>query len=434
MTKAKTIAFALPDGLTLGGVTVWSVEMARRLVARGQMVTILEHQAYYNPKIDLDLPPQAEHLSCLNKVSPNSPFLTTPHVTDYLPTYRTLLPGIIIPNWAYGTFAACAALATEQPDKLRVIGYAHSDEIGYYDWLSYYEAIIHRFIASTPDIAAKLSRRLPHRQTNILIQPNPVDAPSVLQRSYAQAGSPLRLVYIARIEQRQKRVYDLVHLVKSLAAENVNFQLRVIGDGADKESLSRKFKTLDPAIQQRISLERSVSLHQLREVWLSQDIFILVSEYEGTSLAMLQSMAHGCIPVVTQVSGTSLIEQGINGFCVPVGEMAQMAHTIKCLDNDRQQLPVLGQQAHAAIGAQFGFDTYLNRFLNIVDQIWQEPPRPWPTDQPLLPPLNKITPADVTTALRGDRAALRILLVKLIARPGLRWLYQYRHLAKKVLE
>src|SRR5262249_30227793 len=183
---------------------------------------------------------------------------------------------------------------------------------------------------------------LPHRQSDMSVRPNPVNVPPVLERSYTEAQMSVRLVYVARITQRQKRVYDLVELASALAAENVEFRLRIIRDGADKETLHAKFDALSPAIRERVSLENSVAPGQLPEIWQASDISILVSEYEGTSLAMLESMAYGCVPVVTQVGGTSIIKSAVNGYCVPVGAITKMAQIIKSLANDRPRLARIG--------------------------------------------------------------------------------------------
>lgn len=375
------IIFSLPEGLTLGGVTSLSVEMCRELVRLGQSAALIEHStAYGNPKLDFKLPEQVKVVSCADLQHPDDPWLD---VTRYLPAYRSLLPGILIPNWAYGTFAVCASLAINQAENLRIIGYAHADEPGYYEWLSYYEEIIHRFVTSTRDIAAKLAKLLPHRQTDIVVRPNPVNVPAVLQRSYTPQHLPIRLVYVARIVQGQKRVYDLVELAIALAAENVDFELRIIGDGVDKETLRAKFDSLRPAIRNRVILENSVAPHQLPEVWQAADISILVSEYEGTSLAMLESMAYGCVPVVTQVGGTSIIKSAVNGYCVPVGSVAEMAKIIKSLADDRERVVSIGQNAHATICAQVSYEQYVNWFLQIVRALWQEAPRYWPVDRPL---------------------------------------------------
>jgi glycosyltransferase involved in cell wall biosynthesis len=376
------VIFALPEGLTLGGVTSLSVGVCRELVKLGQPVVVIEHSTMYgNPELDFDLPHEVRIIGCAGLVHPDDPQLD---IADYLFAYRSVLPGVLIPNWSYGTFAACAKLAINEAERLRIIGYAHADEPGYYDWLLHYEPIIHRFIASTPDIVAKLANLLPHRQSDMSVRPNPVNVPPVLQRNYTEAQTPLRLVYVARIVQRQKRVYDLVELATALTAENVDFELLIIGDGVDKDTLRVKFDGLPPAIRRCVSLKNSVTPSQLPKIWQASDISLLVSEYEGTSLAMLESMAFGCVPVVTQVGGTSIIKSGVNGYCVPVGSITEMTQAIKSLAKDRPRLARMGQRAHTTIRAHLSYEQYASWFLQMVHAAWEEPPRYWPGDRPLL--------------------------------------------------
>ena len=400
------IIFALPDGLTLGGVTSLSVGMCQEMIKFGQPVALIEHSTMYgNPKLDFDLPPEVKIVNCADLLHPDDPQLD---VDDYLFAYRSVLPGVLIPNWAYGTFAACAKLATNEAERLRIIGYAHADEPGYYDWLVHYEPVIHRFIASTLDIVAKLAKLLPHRQSDMIVRPNPVNVPPVLQRNYTETQMPVRLVYVARIVQRQKRVYDLVELATALTAENVDFELLIIGDGVDKETLRVKFDDLPPTIRAHVTLKNSVAPGQLPEIWQASDISLLVSDYEGTSLAMLESMAYGCVPVVTQVGGTSMIQSAVNGYCVPVGSITEMAQIIKSLANDRPRLATMGQNAHTTIRSHLSYEQYASWFLQIVHAVWEEPPRCWPVDRLLLrvgqppqpPPHLSVVPEGTEHALR----------------------------------
>jgi glycosyltransferase involved in cell wall biosynthesis len=336
---------------------------------------------YGNPKLDFDLPPDVRIVSCAGLLHPDDPQLD---VAEYLSAYRSVLPGILIPNWAYGTFAACAKLAANEAERMRIIGYAHADEPGYYDWLLHYEPVIHRFIASTQDIAVKLAKLLPHRQSDMSVRPNPVNVPPLLERSYAEVEMPVRLVYVARIVQRQKRVYDLVELASALVSQGVNFTLRIIGDGVDKETLRVKLDDLPSAVRKRVMLENSVAPGQLPAIWQASDISILVSEYEGTSLAMLESMAYGCVPVVTQVGGTSIIKSAVNGYCVPIGSVTEMAQIIKSLADDRPRLARIGQKANATIHTHISYEQYACWFLQMVHAVWEEAPRYWPADRPLL--------------------------------------------------
>ena len=90
-------------------------------------------------------------------------------------------------------------------------------------------------------------------------------------------------------------------------------------------------------------------------------------------------MAEGCIPVMTEVSGTSeVITSGEDGYLVPVGDMQQMARIIKYLDQNRDQLVSLGLNAHKKIKAKYSMDEYVPWFTNIVNEISKKPARPWP--------------------------------------------------------
>lgn len=128
MNDKVSIIFVLPDGLTLGGVTTWSVEMCRRLTEMGHPVALVEHSAYYGPELDIDLPSEVCVVNCASLVHPP----TERHIAGHMPAYRSALPGVFIPNWSFGTYAVCAAIATDTPAALRVIGFAHTEEPGYY--------------------------------------------------------------------------------------------------------------------------------------------------------------------------------------------------------------------------------------------------------------------------------------------------------------
>lgn len=443
----RNITFVLPGSLTLSGVTTWSVEMCRRLVANRRAVSIIKHVSAH-AEIEIALPSQVPVVECPNSTYPGSPHLTERDITHgYLPAYQNYLPATVIPNWSFGAYATYAAIAKKQPQALRLIGYAHADDPEYYNWLTYYEPIIHRFVAVSREIGEKLASLLPHRQADIVVKSYAVTAPKAVERSYSPPSQSLHLVYAGRISEHQKRVSDLVRLAQVLSNQQVNFKLRIIGEGADKDILRRNVEQLAPAVRQRIVLEDGLSPDRMPEVWQTADIFLLVSEFEGTSIAMLEAMAQGCVPVVTSVSGTqAVIKEGYNGFTVPVGEPETMAQIIQRLDANRSQLQELGHQAHQTVAAGYSYDDYITWFLALVDAVWCDAPRPWPANRPLLP-LKRSGPElpelyqNVVSNLSGQdiaryvtlRRLIQALGFKLADRPGLRWLYRLRGWGHRLL-
>ncbi|MCB0214191.1 MAG: glycosyltransferase family 4 protein, partial [Anaerolineae bacterium] len=326
------------------------------------------------------LPNQLKIIYENNPIYPNNPSLSKKDIiTGYLPTYQKTLPGVVIPNLSFGAYATYAAISTKKAQALRLLGYAHADDPEYYNWLTYYEPIIHRFVAVSQEIGEQLAWLIPHRQADIVVKPYAVNAPKQLKRRYSTRPEPLQLVYAGRISEHQKRISDLVRLAEILSRNQVNFRLRIIGEGADKDVLRQKIALLDLSTRQRITFEAGKSPDQMPAIWQATDIVLLVSEFEGTSIAMLEAMAQGCVPVVTEVSGAkAVIQEGQNGFMVPVNALEEMGQIIHHLDTERMRLCEIGCQAHQTVMARYDYDEYMAWFLNMVDEVWREAPRQWP--------------------------------------------------------
>lgn len=433
----RSIIFVLPAGLMMSGVTTWSVGLCRRLTGLGQRVGLIQHPDI-KPTLDLSIPPGIQRVRCQNQAIPQD-FYTEADLVDYAIDYRRLMPAVIVPNGATGTYATCALIASQAPEILRLIGVAHSDEAVYYEWLNYYEPIIHKFIAVSQEIAANLAQIIPHRKHDIVVRPCAVEVPRHLSRIYSPPNEPIQLMYAGRVIEEQKRVSDLLVLVKELGMAQVNFHLRLVGDGPDTQKLLHELQLMGEDLRRRVTWAGRLPPQQMPAAWQAADICILVSEYEGTSVSMLEAMAAGCVPVVTQVSGAAnVIRPGLNGFLAPVGQVAEMAQIIKTLEQDRQQLANLGRAAHATIAKCFGYDQYAQWFLELVDEVWQQPPRPWPTGRPLhrQPTLRERIQnlsAEELSQLVPIRKLIKALGFKVAAQPALSWLYHFRGIGKRLL-
>jgi glycosyltransferase involved in cell wall biosynthesis len=377
----RTAAFVLPGGYTVGGTTTWSLQMCNLLQKRGVKSFILEHTVDENSYKSMETPwrYQVSNLRCAGK----PPYhYQKDDLEFYAPVYNSVTPATIVPNWSVGAYATCAHLVKSDPNSLRVIGYAHSDEVYYYELLRYYEPIIHKFVAVSQEAGLRLLEYIPYRQMDIVVKPYAVNVPQTLAKVYANSDHPLRITYAGRLAQQQKRILDLVPLVEQLHYKKVNFKLQIVGDGPEGNLLQERMMALPRSVLEKVTFKGTIPLDAMEAIWKDSDVCILVSEYEGTSISMLEAMAQGVIPVVTQVSGTSaIITHNSNGLLSAVGDLEQMVENIRRLDINRTLISEMGYSAHKTISQRYSYEDYVSWFIDMIDEVWQLPHRKWPEGQ-----------------------------------------------------
>lgn len=377
-----TNVFVLPVGLELGGVTTWSIKMVEKLLEVEESAILLKHSEEGDP-VHMAVPAGIELLSCFGASAYSA---TLNDVISYLPAYDTTLPATIFPNWSSGSYAACALLSLTKSQYFRTVGFAHTDEIDYYKWLQYYEPIIHVFVAVSDDVAITLKKFIPHRGNDIVIRPYAVEVQSKLAAKTG-VGIPLKLVYAGRLENKQKRISDLLSLILHLEEREVDFNFRIIGEGSKKSWLENELKNLPLKVRHKVSLEGAIPHSRMQHVWETADVCILVSEYEGMSISMLEAMSCGCIPVSTKVSGTAAtICNGENGFTVPIGDMPAMSQIIENLAKDRNKLREIRERAYLTAKSRFSFTEYILWFKQLTKLAWEKPPAQWPIELPIFMP------------------------------------------------
>jgi glycosyltransferase involved in cell wall biosynthesis/4-hydroxybenzoate polyprenyltransferase len=389
------ISLVLPDGMSVGGVTSWTLRLASELADRGLHTQLLEH-------VDPTAAEDAAPLVRRQRIHTPRPFFPTEkEVRAYAPIYRAAVPGVIVPNYSAGAYAACAALARNRTDAPRVIAFAHSDGEYFYRLLSYYEPIIHRFVAVSDVVAERLRARLPRRKNDVVMRPYGVPVAGKLRRAYSDRDQPLRLVYAGRLIQEQKRVLDLARLIGHLAELHVSFDLLVVGDGVARRELERRLTRIRLPEDSQVRFAGAVPHREMDAIWGAADVCVLVSSFEGMSIAMLEAMGNGCVPVVTEVSGARMmLRDGVNGFTVPVGDIEAMAGVLARLSEDRQALPALGARAHEAAASACSLPGYGDWFVSLVEEVWSLSSRRWPDQLPLIPPPGKWGPRPLRAGAR----------------------------------
>ena len=220
------------------------------------------------------------------------------------------------------------------------------------------------FAAISRAIYDGLRRRLPHRADDVLYMPFGVPLPE--RRRVGRAG-PLRLVFAGRLEHGQKGVFELPQIDRELQQRGVEVEWTIIGGGPHESPLRERWTNTE--VVWRGVLSHSDVLTALADF----DVFVLPTRAEGFSVALVEAMASGLVPVVSDIpSGVpEIVEHGVNGFRPPIGDIGGFADAIAVLAGDRARLEAMSAAASARVASDFDARKRTREYQALFRQ-WRE--------------------------------------------------------------
>lgn len=196
----------------------------------------------------------------------------------------------------------------------------------------------------------------------------------------------LRIVYTGRLVQYQKRVLDFVALADELEALGLDFTIDLIGSpppAHDDAALLLPQRAGRHLGAGRIRLLGRLPRAQVLEALRDGDLFVLLSDFEGLPLSLVEAMAEGCVPVVAEMkSGISeLLIPDESGLVVPGRDYAHWARTIRDLWRDEERLAAMGERAQETVRTSFTvervaeqFDSLLREVADEIESGYERPP------------------------------------------------------------
>lgn len=226
---------------------------------------------------------------------------------------------------------------------IATLSIAHNDVSAFYAPLRYYGPFIDCAVGVSETIREKIVdlgsiptdrvRYIPYGVKSLM----PSQIEENVERLSAP-GQPFRIGYVGRIVQEQKRVMEFLPLAEQLTRSNIQFELNLIGDGSERSVLEAAFKRA--GLDEHVKMWGWLSADQVKEQLRRLDAFVLLSDYEGLPVALLEGMGQGVVPIVTRIESgnTQLVRNSENGFVVPVGDIQSCVAAIQTLANDRSLL------------------------------------------------------------------------------------------------
>jgi glycosyltransferase involved in cell wall biosynthesis len=276
-------------------------------------------------------------------------------------------PGIYIPNYDWRNSCISPTLS----GKVGIVGIVHSDDPMHYEHVVRLGRYWNAIVAVSPAIAGRVLELDPSLGPRLVTIPYGVETPGSWSGKSPAPGGSLRIVYAGRLVQEQKRVRDLPLIFAALMQRGIPAELTIIGGGAEESSLKAACSRWIASGQVRFP--GTLPNAEILKVFEQSDVLLLTSEFEGLPVSLLEAMAHGCVPVVTDIpSGIpELVRNGETGYRIGVGDIAGFAECLANLQADVARRRALSAASYQAIQAG-GFTTedmvaaYLNLFERVL--------------------------------------------------------------------
>ena len=200
---------------------------------------------------------------------------------------------------------------------------------------------------------------------DVSVLPNCVDVKEQLSTK-TSTDKHLTFGYIGRITKEKGMAY-LLDACKALKADGVEFKLLLAGKEDCPDEFIPQYKTI---LGESFGYEGVVSGNKKEEFMNKLDLFVLPSFFEGLPMSLLECMAHGVVPITTNVGSISdVVIANENGVYIKVKDSETIQKAICELNADREKLCKMSKKAHKTILSKFSPHKYIKQLTDIYNKL-----------------------------------------------------------------
>lgn len=203
-------------------------------------------------------------------------------------------------------------------------------------------------------------------QKKMFVLENPLDFDEMRRQCEGQKiESEDTVISVGRLEQ-QKDYVTLIRAFKVIADKYPNWKLKIYGQGNRRWELEALIGELD--------LGRNVLLCGVTHAPFLEmkraKIFVLSSFFEGFPNVLCEAMHAGlpCISTRCECGPSELIDNGVNGYLISIGDVDQLTAKIEVLILDEKKRKVIGDAAKQST-ERLELNKICGRWLDMVKMV-----------------------------------------------------------------
>lgn len=268
------------------------------------------------------------------------------------------------------------SIAPALSESVGIVSWVQADESNYYEQT--YR--LGRYCNAVVCVSERIKSTVAEQNPQIGRRAHVIHNSSVPEREIVRKKpvnrKKLRLIYTGRLVQYQKRVLDFIDLACCLDRLGVAYELTLIGEFSAYENIQELFREKGKAHLNdgRIRLPGRATRKQILEALSEHDVFLLLSDFEGLPLSLVEAMARGCVPMVAEMESgiNELITSGENGLVASGRNYSEWARVLADLWKDRKRFSRLSQAACKTVRERFTVEHVASHFDELLRQVAEE--------------------------------------------------------------
>jgi colanic acid/amylovoran biosynthesis glycosyltransferase len=180
-------------------------------------------------------------------------------------------------------------------------------------------------------------------------------------------SSVFRLVYTGRLVEEQKRISDVTTALCAAVQSIPNLEAWIVGDGSARPAVEDIIREKG---HRRVQLLGRVENANIYDVLAQCHGLVLLSDYEGLPISMLEAMAAGVVPICLEMrSGIrETLEHGVNGLIVK-DRADDLFGAIKALQGDPAKWHRLSLAARETVRQRYSIEECARQWATLLRRL-----------------------------------------------------------------
>lgn len=347
--KMSKITFVAYGPNQINGPNIWLQRILPKLLKRGFSPHVI-FLMNSNDSCNIVKNIESQGIKCTKIIKSKYTEHIIVDILKILETEKTdiFIPNLSVPAYYAAKWAKQAGIPT--------VGIIHSDDTFHHEIIDTFGDSKTKFSLSAIVCVSRhiesLARDKDSLNMTILHRPYGVEIPEFTS---ASPNDNLKIIYTGRLIQRQKRIFDVITSSKMLLSHIDGIKISFFGEDRERGRAVSEINKLSQ--NYNISYGGILRYAEIFPELVKHHVFMLLSDYEGMSISLMEAMACGLVPICTRTKSgaTEIIRHNENGLLVDNREV-DFFNAVRRLKTEKGLWERLSKGARETIEKEYSID------------------------------------------------------------------------------